>query len=311
MAFPHTPVARHIDASRKLLALVLAGLATATAAQNSSYNLPKIDIYPRYPVSDSLVPGPANPYVNSGRRPVSVVVYSTQCPPEAAFDVNQIRTTISGNNISVSPVRFGYQPICGFTGSHPTDAIYSAWLGEFGPGNYRLTVSGEPGDGPYPETSTSTITTMVRDFVVLNVDQAAKAVVESPASGSTQSGIGLISGWACVADEVEISIDGGARTKVQGDMPRADVKPVCAHSTAGFGQVINFNTLSAGPHTIQAFVKGVAIGQPTQFNVVVPAGEFITGVNRQVTVTDFPSAGKTATLDWREAEQNFGLKDVR
>lgn len=94
-------------------------------------------------------------------------------------------------------------------------------------------------------------------------------------------------------------------------MPRADVKPVCGHSTAGFGQLINFNTLGAGQHTIQVFVKGVPIGEPTRFNVLVPAGEFMTGIRHELTVTDFPATGKTATIDWREAEQNFGLKDVR
>jgi hypothetical protein len=152
---------------------------------------------------------------------------------------------------------------------------------------------------------------MSQEFVVLNLDQAGSALIESPAPESTQSGISLISGWACVADRVEISIDGGARTKVQGDMPRADVKPVCGHSTAGFGQLINFNTLGAGQHTIQVFVKGVPIGEPARFNVLVPAGEFMTGIRRELTVTDFPATGKTATIDWREAEQNFGLKDVR
>jgi hypothetical protein len=143
------------------------------------------------------------------------------------------------------------------------------------------------------------------------MNQAAQAQIENPSPGSTQSGIGLISGWACVADSVEISIDGGLHFKMQGEMSRADVKPVCGHDTAGFGHLINFNTLGAGEHSLQIFVKSVPIGAPTLFSVVVPAGEFVRGITREVAIPNFPISGKTTTIDWREAEQNFGLKNVR
>jgi len=184
-------------------------------------------------------------------------------------------------------------------------------LGDLGPGEYTVVVSGEPGDAPLDQNPTpATITTMVRDFVVLNLDQAGSATIENPAPQSVQSGIGLLSGWACVADRVELSIDGGPRIKVAGEVPRLDVKSVCGHSTAGFGQPMNFNLLGAGPHSIQMFVKGVPIGPPRHFTVVAPAGEFVSGVHREITATDFPSPGKTTIVDWREAEQNFGIKST-
>ena len=34
-------------------------------------------------------------------------------------------------------------------------------------------------------------------------------------------------------------------------------------------------------------------------------------LTREVAIPDFPTSGKTTTMNWREAEQNFGLKDVR
>lgn len=37
----------------------------------------------------------------------------------------------------------------------------------------------------------------------------------------------------------------------------------------------------------------------------------MSGIARESTIDNFPSAGKTATVDWRESEQNFRLKAVR
>jgi hypothetical protein len=272
--------------------------------------MPTVEIYPRYPISKSLSPGGGPEIIDADRASVSVAIYSSMCPATLPFGLlsEQVKTSVNGNRFEISGVRFGFSPVCSMQAEGPV--IYSVRLGHLGPGMYQAVVSSEPGDAP-PGSSASTITTMVRDFVVLNLDQAGKAVIENPALGKVQSGIGLISGWACVADRVEISIDGSPRIKVQGDMARLDVRPVCGHDTAGFGLLTNFNLLGAGTHSIQAYVKGVPIGQPASFDVVVPAGEFVRGLTKEITVPNFPSVGKTATIDWREAEQNFGLKDVR
>lgn len=69
------------------------------------------------------------------------------------------------------------------------------------------------------------------------IDQAV--TVSTPEQTHTQSGLGLISGWACVADKVEISIDGGVPVKISGEMERLDVKHVCGQITAGFGKLID------------------------------------------------------------------------
>lgn len=45
---------------------------------------------------------------------------------------------------------------------------------------------------------------------------------ESPAQHSIQSGVGLIRGWACDADKVEVSIDGGERIRIAYGTSRAD-----------------------------------------------------------------------------------------
>ena len=50
--------------------------------------------------------------------------------------------------MDVGPVRFAFQPICGFTGDHPVEVVYSVWLGELGPGTYQVAASGALGDTP-------------------------------------------------------------------------------------------------------------------------------------------------------------------
>ena len=43
----------------------------------------------------------------------------------------------------------------------------------------------------------------------------AQATLENPQPGSFQSGIGVISGWACEAQTIEISFDGGPLGKTR------------------------------------------------------------------------------------------------
>lgn len=294
-----------------LAVVTVTSAATATVrASVFDRDAPKIEIYPRYPVSFSPVPG-GGPLVNDpGRASVAVVIYSRMCPAilPNGFVGDNVRVTASDSRFDISGVRFGYQPFCTMTAEGPV--IYSVSLGDLGPGTYQTVVAGRLGDGPSGTTPTM-ITTLTREFVVLNLEQAGMVAIENPAPGSTQSGIGLISGWACISDSVEVSIDGGERIAVSGNMARADVRSTCGHSTAGFGLLINFNLLKPGAHTIRTYVKGTSVGAPLQFNVVAPAGEFATGLKREVTIADFPSFGKTATIDWRESEQNFGIKEVR
>lgn len=217
--------------------------------------------------------------------------------------------TVDGFNVAVRGVHYGFSPICGFTGSSEGPVVQSVFLGNFGPGVYKLSAEGNPGDNL--DAQPMNTTTFTREFVVLTLDQAGKALIENPPQGSAQSGVGLISGWACVADRVEISIDGGERIRVGGESARGDVISVCGHRNAGFSQLLNFNLLGAGEHTLQLFVKGVAIGEPMRFTVVIPAGEFIRGLKRESVITDFPSVGINAIIDWREAEQNFRLRELR
>lgn len=137
------------------------------------------------------------------------------------------------------------------------------------------------------------------------------SALENPQPGSFQSGIGLVSGWSC-SPGVAVGVDGGAPVALLYGSSRGDTAGACGagNTNTGFGFLLNYNLLGAGSHTAQLYVNGTAQGTPVQFVVTVPAGQFLTGVTREVTLTDFPSTGKTTVLVWQESQQNFAIKSV-
>jgi hypothetical protein len=138
------------------------------------------------------------------------------------------------------------------------------------------------------------------------------ASLENPQPSSFQSGIGLLSGWSCQGPNIGISIDGKPMLQAPYGSGRADTASVCGATniSTGFGLLFNFNTLGAGLHSAQLNVNGVTLGTPTQFTVSVPAGEFLTGASKQITVQDFPVIGKATVLIWQQSQQNFAIQSV-
>ena len=61
--------------------------------------------------------------------------------------------------------------------------------------------------------------------------------LENPGAASFQSGIGLISGWTCDADEVEITLNGEPQEAAYGT-ERLDTEAVCGDTDNGFGLLV-------------------------------------------------------------------------
>src|SRR5215475_7344904 len=78
------------------------------------------------------------------------------------------------------------------------------------------------------------------------------AFLENPQPNSFQSGIGVISGWVCDAQRIDIELD-GVRTQAAYGTARGDTISVCGDSNNGFGFLFNWNLLGAGVHTVKAF----------------------------------------------------------
>ena len=142
--------------------------------------------------------------------------------------------------------------------------------------------------------------------------------LENPGPASFQSGIGVISGWVCEADVVEIEMEtaGGAvhRYEAGYGTPRADTAmqpdgtPLCGDTDNGFGLLFNWNRLGEGEHTVVALVDGVELGRATVTVTTVGEGEdeeFLRDVAGECVVANFPTAGEMVTLAWQETQQNF------
>ena len=139
---------------------------------------------------------------------------------------------------------------------------------------------------------------------------AAPHVLENPPPGSFQSGVGVISGWACEAQTIEISFDGGPRIQAGTGTIREDTQGVCGDTNNGFGLLYNWNRLGDGGHTVTAYADGVEFAR-VNVTVTTLGEEFRRGLSREVLISDFPTAGTQIDLSWQEARQNFVIVEVR
>ena len=141
-------------------------------------------------------------------------------------------------------------------------------------------------------------------FLIPVPPASAQQILENPTPGSFQSGIGVISGWVCDAQTIEVRFDGGPRHAVGYGTSRGDTQDDCGDTDNGFGLLFNWNLLGGGVHTVTAYADGVEFGSAT-FTVTTLGEPYRTGLSRQVTIPDFPAAGTAVELQWQESQQNF------
>ena len=134
----------------------------------------------------------------------------------------------------------------------------------------------------------------------------ARATLENPQPGSSQSGIGVISGWVCEAERVEIIFNENETDTWQAGYGtrRTDTQGICGDTNNGFGLLFNWNLLGDGSHTVRALADGVEFGSAT-VTVTTLGQEFLRGASSRLTVSDFPTAGTDIVLHWQQSQQNF------
>ena len=128
-----------------------------------------------------------------------------------------------------------------------------------------------------------------------------------PPPQSFQSGVGVLSGWVCEAEEVVIQINGSPLPVPYG-LARPDTQAVCGDTDNGFSRPINWNQLGAGRHELIALVDGAELGRAT-VTVTTLGTEFQEDAQGTCEVADFPTTGERVTLMWQEAQQNFVITD--
>ena len=132
--------------------------------------------------------------------------------------------------------------------------------------------------------------------------------LENPQPGGRESGIGIVSGWFCNANRIDIEFDGTTLYQAAYGTARADTIGACGKSNTGFALLINWNTLGAGSHQVRALADGVEFARATA--VVVPLGaEFHQGKKGTMRLDNFPDIGKGVIVEWQESKQNFVIRD--
>lgn len=130
-------------------------------------------------------------------------------------------------------------------------------------------------------------------------------VLGTPVSGSIVSGVGVISGFHCASRNIEIFLDNqpighaGSGTTLLGTLGP------CGRTDTGFSLLFNFNNLDEGQHTITATADGIAFATSTVTTLRSGGAQWLTGIERTVTIPDFPRTGVSATLAWQQSYQNF------
>ncbi|CAH1386607.1 hypothetical protein [Candidatus Nitrotoga sp. M5] len=244
-------------------------------------------------------------------------------PPSCARKLNPTSANIpaaggSGFSVSVTEPSGCFFPAVGFLAKSNDSWIHltggsgspqpDGSVQYFG-SNASVIYTVDPNPGQKLDIGTITI-----DGQTFKVNQAGTAplpnsasALEIPGPGSFNSGVGQISGWSC-AGPVTVSIDGKPPVETSYGSARGDTAGVCGGKVDnGFILLTNYNLLGAGAHTAQILVNGVPAGNAVQFNVTVPAGEFLVGASGGCTAVNFPNTGLATALKWQQGTQNFAI----
>ena len=155
-----------------------------------------------------------------------------------------------------------------------------------------------------------------QNFVIVNpnVSNAGSTTnlevgaLENPGDGADKSGVGLISGWACNANEIVVKVDD---VEIKAGYPsiREDTLDVCGDMNNGFGVLYNWNRFEPGTHTVTAYADGEEFAS-ANFTTTHLGAEFVTGAEGVWQLANFPEQGTTTHVRWVEAIQNLVIYQV-
>ena len=136
------------------------------------------------------------------------------------------------------------------------------------------------------------------------------ARLENPQPGSFQSGIAVISGWACDAERIDIEFDQRIRLQAAYGTSRKDTQGVCGDADNGFGLLFSMNILGDGVHQVRVLADDREVAR-ADFSVATFGVGYLRGVTGSYRIDDFPRPGEGVTLKWEEDQQNFVISEHR
>ena len=136
-----------------------------------------------------------------------------------------------------------------------------------------------------------------------------KGTLENPGPNATKTGIGIISGWVCDANRVEVEVKGSRFAAAYGT-DRGDTQSVCGDADNGFVVLVNWNIFGAGTHRIRLLADDRELVSRS-VTVKTFGTERLTGKSGTWTLDDWPTAGTETVISWTEALQNIEIVDIR
>lgn len=138
----------------------------------------------------------------------------------------------------------------------------------------------------------------------------ATGVLGTPVAGTIVSGVGAISGYHCTSKNIDVYIDGVSVGKAGGGTTLLGTQQVCGRTDTGYSLLYNFNNLTPGDHTVSAYADGTLFATAT-FRTTQSGGQpWLSGLDKSISIQDFPSVGRVATLQWVQSYQNFVITNV-
>jgi len=134
----------------------------------------------------------------------------------------------------------------------------------------------------------------------------SRAMLENPAPDSYQSGVSVISGWACDAESIVIEIDGTPFLAAYGTV-REDTQEMCGDTDNGFSFLWNWGNSGDGEHTVRALSDGVEFGTAT-VTVNTFGTPFLREAQGSYILDDFPTTGEETWVHWSQSLQNFVIQ---
>ena len=140
---------------------------------------------------------------------------------------------------------------------------------------------------------------------------ASKGALENPQPNDYASGIYLISGWVCDAQEVQILLNGSQYLTAAYGSDRQDTLSVCGDADNGFGVLVNMANLGAGEHSASLIVDGEVLATHAFKTAPTSKKEFETQLAACAVAEDFPTSANETRLQWTTSMQGFQITEER
>lgn len=144
-------------------------------------------------------------------------------------------------------------------------------------------------------------------LLLWGVDAFSIGNLENPAASANQSGVGIISGWYCNANTIEIVFDDLPPKAAAYGTNRPDTVGDCGDTNNGFGLLWAYSLLGEGTHRVRAYADGVEFADRTFAVGILGDGTFLWGVTGTFQLEDFPQDATITTVKWTESMQNFTI----